>query len=301
LQTERGRFLVLDGKQRLLTLAQFAGLSDTSNNNFKLRQLDVRQDLERQDFHDLEANSRDITAFLNQTVRAAVIRNWPSVDFLHLVFVRLNTGSVPLSPQELRQAMFPGPFVTFADEWSVESPGLRLLLNEKGADFRMRDLELLVRFFAFTLFYTEYRGDLKHFLDYACSTLNEKWSESSSEIVVHAERFENAVRTAAEIFGAESIGRKWTVNGLETRLNRAVLDVQLYFFADEDVATLSRERSEEVRKAFIDLSVESDTFRRAIESTTKSLEATTTRFMLWQDSLSLALGRTVPFPLRFRL
>jgi hypothetical protein len=45
-----------------------------------------------------------------------VLRNWKTEDFLYLVFLRLNTGNVLLSPQELRQALHPGPFFVFAND-----------------------------------------------------------------------------------------------------------------------------------------------------------------------------------------
>jgi hypothetical protein len=102
-QNERGRYLVLDGKQRLLTLLQFWGLGDGPHNEFALSALEVREDLHGMRYGQLEMDpqwSRDVAALQNQTIRTVVIRNWPGPSFLNLVFLRLNTGSVRLSPQE---------------------------------------------------------------------------------------------------------------------------------------------------------------------------------------------------------
>jgi hypothetical protein len=105
---ERGRYLVLDGKQRLTSLLKFTGAGPESekDNNFRLANLEVRVDLNGRRFTDFLANpelQNDLDAFTNQTIRTVVIRNWPNAAFLHLVFLRLNTTSVALSPQELRQ------------------------------------------------------------------------------------------------------------------------------------------------------------------------------------------------------
>jgi hypothetical protein len=111
----RGAFIVLDGKQRLLTLRQFAegsvlgvGPAAGEFRELRLSRLDVRPDLHGYNLARLEDEPDkldDLNALLNQTVRTVVVRRWPDEDFLNLVFLRLNTGSVPLSPQELRQAL----------------------------------------------------------------------------------------------------------------------------------------------------------------------------------------------------
>jgi hypothetical protein len=87
-----------------------------------------------------------------------VIRNWPDEKFLYQVFLRLNTGSVPLSPQELRQALHPGPFSSFVDSFSGSSIEIRYILGLSAPDFRMRDAELVIRYFAFRIIYAIIRG-----------------------------------------------------------------------------------------------------------------------------------------------
>jgi len=121
-----GTFLVLDGKQRLLTLLQFAGISKAPDGSLQppleLTSLEVRSDLNGLTMQQVDQSPRfsgDLNAFLNRTIRTAVVRNWPNDDLLYLVFLRLNTETVPLSPQELRQALHPGPFVDFLDDFSA--------------------------------------------------------------------------------------------------------------------------------------------------------------------------------------
>src|SRR5215471_18856946 len=116
---ERGKFIVLDGKQRLLSILQFWGLGEGENNGYALSGLTLRGDLTKRSFTDLSTNANyeaDYNALCNQAIRTVVIRNWRDTNFLHTVFLRLNTGSVNLSPQELRQALLPGSFSNYIDD-----------------------------------------------------------------------------------------------------------------------------------------------------------------------------------------
>ncbi len=81
---QRGRYIVLDGKQRLLSLLQFTSYSSEEPScGFALSSLDARKDLTRVKYSKLELepiHQNDLNAFLNHTIRTVVIRNWPSTD-----------------------------------------------------------------------------------------------------------------------------------------------------------------------------------------------------------------------------
>jgi len=290
----RGKYLVLDGKQRLLTLLQFTGYSEEGRfKDFKLRHLEVRLDLNGKSFKDLDTDPQlkeDLNQFYNQSIRSAVIRNWPNEDFLHLVFVRLNTGTVQLSPQELRQALFPGEFVSYIDEAASDSSAIRSLLKNSDPDFRMRDVELLLRHLAFKFFISDYSGDLKKFLDKTCETLNDNWIDKEGQIKEQVEKFDQSINAAIDIFGKDNVGRKWIGVGFEPRLNRAVLDVITFYLSDDIIRSAALENSGNVLKAFQDLCMEDETFRNSIETTTKSLGATSNRLILWGKRLRDVVG-----------
>ena len=299
LKEERGKYLVLDGRQRLLTLLQFTSKESGKNNGFKLKSLDVRLDLIGRSFEEFEMDMNlrdDLNQFNNHPIRSVIIRNWPDRDFLHLIFVRLNTGSVQLSPQELRQALFPGPFTDFIDDSASKSNALKVLLRINDPDFRMRDVELLLRFLAFSYYIQQYSGDLKHFLDNTCSDLNYQWSSMQNDIEKRVSSFEDAVSAGIEIFGEENIGRKYTKAGFESRLNRSVLDVVAFYFSDDKIRNIALERPGLVQEAFKDLCLNDEDFRKSIEFTTKSMTSTTNRFRLWGQKLGETLGLTYRLP-----
>jgi len=296
---KRGSYIVIDGKQRLLTIRQFAARPDDSiYPQLKLKGLEIRPSLNGKSMSDLEsdpAGKSDLDGFQNQTIRTVVLRNWPNDSFLHLVFLRLNTGTVQLSPQELRQALSPGPFVDFTVEYSGSSVGLRRLLKAREPDFRMRDVELLVRFYAFQNFLNSYNGNLKTFLDNTCTRLNQNWDTSQTSLKHQAEEFEEAMEATFTIFGDHAC-RKSDGQGYETRLNRAVFDIMMYFFAKREIREAAVRHATAVEEEFKRICSTEGDFLKSIESTTKSIPATQIRLTIWAEALSRITGQQVELP-----
>ncbi|WP_198041237.1 DUF262 domain-containing protein [Delftia sp. HK171] len=217
----RGAYIVLDGKQRLLSIRQFAAHADDQvYNQLQLTDLDIRRDLKGATLDSLREDAQrfdDVSAFENQPIRTVVIKNWPNEDYLYHIFLRLNTGSVSLSPQELRQALHPGPFVTFLDEKSSVNKSLREILKIDRPDFRMRDAELMLRFIAFNNFILKYTGSLKDFLDSTCGELNANWMGWKSVLEEQIESLDLAHIIIKSIFGDNSY-RKWNSWGMKIDL-----------------------------------------------------------------------------------
>ena len=294
----KGTYLVIDGKQRLLSLRQFAASEDDEFNPLVLAGLDVRPDLNGLTLEELRADERfgeELAAFENQTIRTVVVRQWPNEDFLYLVFLRLNTGSVPLSPQELRQALHPGPFMDFADEFAEQSDVIHDALGVTQPDFRMRDVELLIRFLAFDRFLESYAGNLKQFLDFTCLRLNELWGEENEQIEASAASCDSAIASTVGIFG-DGAFRRWTGTKWERRFNRAVFDAQTFYFKDLAVATAALARAEDVVEAFRSLSNADQAFSQSLQTTTKSVAATYTRLAAWGTLLSEVLNLRLRVP-----
>ncbi|PTQ79216.1 uncharacterized protein DUF262 [Nitrosospira multiformis] len=291
-QGQRGKYIVLDGKQRLLSLLQFTGNAEGPHNKFRLQGLEARVDLTKKRFENLQepAFEDDLNAFLNYTVRTVVIRNWPNYDFLHLVFLRLNTGSVKLSPQELRQAMFPGEFSDFVDDKAVTSEPLHILLGCQS-DPRMRDVELLVRFLGFHFFLSEYGGRMKDFLDLTCDRLNRAWHDQQPRVEAAVEAFNKAVCALIEIFGENRVARKAN----SASFNRGIFDA-LVFYAANDIIRAAMEQKPEAVLAAYDRIVSNQAFLDASESNTSGVPNTFSRLYMWGKELSGAIECSYELP-----
>ncbi|XDF37540.1 DUF262 domain-containing protein [Paracidovorax avenae] len=290
---QRGKYIVLDGKQRLLSLMQFTGNARGPNNAFRLAGLEARSDLTRKTYEVLKAPTfeDDLNAFHNYTVRTVVIRNWPSYDFLHLVFLRLNTGSVKLSPQELRQALFPGTFSDTVDDRAQASVPLQEILGRGTPDPRMRDVELLVRFLGFYFFMPAYTGRMKDFLDTTCDRLNSDWENQEPAVERAIAAFNSAGEALIQIFGAGSIARK-----AGSRLfNRAIFDALIFYAANDTIRMTMLQNSDAVRAAYDEIAADSR-FLSASESDTAGVPNTLARYVMWGEKLKVALSLEFELP-----
>ncbi len=294
---QRGKYLVLDGKQRLLSLLQFWGLGVGPNNEFPLSGLEVRDDLKGKRYKQLvedPAHADDLAALQNQTVRTVVIRNWPSQAFLHLVFLRLNTGSVGLSPQELRQALKPGPFTDRIDDAAIGSDALKTLLKLSGPDPRMRDVEILARHLSFSLFIEGYPGRMKAFLDRSFERLNAEWADYEVRVAQEVEEFDSAVFALIKILGLGKVARKPG----SRFFNRAVFDALAFYLRNKPIRQWAIENSGEVVSLYDRLFTANEKFREAIESDTAGVPNTVTRLAEFGEALRAVSGLTFPVPRR---
>lgn len=277
----RGKFIVIDGKQRLVAIQDF--LKD----GYRLRGLDMRPDLNGKLLNQLPPDDRDYLE--NATLRSTLIRNWGSESLLYAIFFRLNSGSLPLSPQELRRALLGGQLLDLIDNYILQSAPFRELFGDR-LDKRMRDSELVLRFLAFDDFLVDYRGDFKELLDTTVAFYENNWAGNAHLADTRLQRLDLALSTSFHVFGGDAF-KKWLGDKYERVINRAIFDCVARFFADDTVRMALPGNEAAVRAAFNDTCQESD-FRSAIEKTTKSVTATNCRVDRWGGVLAGVLGLT---------
>lgn len=300
-KTEKGKYIVIDGKQRLLTIRQFFARGENDEfSALKLKGLEILTDLNRKTLKDLE-DSPELNDYLtqlqNQTIRTTVIKNWPNEEFLFTVFLRLNTGSIKLSPQELRQALHPGKFIDFADAFSVESNAIKSILKIDKPDYRMRDVELVIRYFSFKNFLDVYDGNLKKAFDDTVKILNRDWGFLEEVIQEQSEKLERAIDLTITIFGEKEAFSKWNGEKFQNNFNRAIYDIMVYYFSDDKIYERAQNQKEEILESFKQLCEKNRNFVSSFEHTTKSLPNTVIRFNTWGKNLShlLDLPLNIPF------
>lgn len=296
---KKGTYLVIDGKQRLVSLRRFFSKADDSNYPpLRLKRIELLPDLNNKTYEEICGDTilnNYISQVENQTIRTIVIKNWPNEEFLYNVFLRLNTGSLPLSPQELRQALHPGPFLDFCDDFSVKSEPIMQILNIKKPDYRMRDIELVVRYFAFKYFINDYNGNLKNFFDETVNKLNQSWSNKERNIIQHAEALNQAILLSIDIFDGKPF-RKWKNRTFDTRFNRAIFDIMVYYFSNNSIFEVAQSNKETIKNAFTELCSEDADFLSSFEFSTKNKVPTQYRFRIWGEKLSSILSIPVSIP-----
>ena len=163
-----GRLLVLDGHQRLYTLKSFyEGVI-----HGQVYRLDgVEERFQDKRYQDLDVEDR--RRLDDSIIHATVIRqDEPTEDqsSVYMIFERLNTGGVNLQPQEIRVALYHGDFVRVLRRLN-EHPAWRHLYGKRSR--RLKDMEMILRFFAFLYHTSSYRSPMKEFLNrYMASNKN---------------------------------------------------------------------------------------------------------------------------------
>ena len=199
-----GRLLVLDGHQRLHTLRAFY---DGFINGREYRLGNVEDRFKNKSLKDLSvADRRRID---NSIIHATVLRqDQPTADqsSIYIIFERLNTGGVNLQPQEIRVALYHGELVKLLKELRDEDTWSNLYGRKSR---RLKDMEMILRFFAFHYHTERYRPPMKGFLNrYMASNRNlERQTEAAMRDV-----FSKTTGILDSVIGRKAFRPKGPVN-----------------------------------------------------------------------------------------
>jgi len=187
-------WVMVDGVQRMTTIARFVAPELVGLSPLKLRRLEYLpyDGASYQDLPGALQTRIDETELVVHLIRAGT----PEA-VKYNIFARLNTGGSPLTRQELRHALIPGPArdllrrLANSDEFLTATSG-----SVKPA--RMDDREMVLRFLAFRLTGpADYPGDLDEFLREAMQHLN---SLPDWEVAELSGEFAAAMKAAADVF-----------------------------------------------------------------------------------------------------
>lgn len=280
------KFIVIDGKQRLLAIQQFL------RNEYPLKNLANCEELNNKYYKDLSENNKD--RLDNYSIRSTVITNWVNSEILYSIFYRLNSGSLPLSAQELRKALIGSEFINHVEEFLEDkiSKSKFNSLFKTETDKRMKDTELVLRFMAFQKDLNKYNGKLKEFLDTTTMDFQNSFKINKlDEINDLLEKFEFSIQTTVSIFGEDSF-KKYNGSNYEKNINRAIVDIMAYFFADASINTLLLEHKDEIKSSFEKICIENQEFQNSINARVSSTSAIFKRIDIWGEELARIIGKT---------
>ena len=147
-QTEDGseEFGVVDGQQRLRTILQFVGVERAEDqegedhNAFSLEVLPETSIYKDKTFADITLNARKNLFQYEICVRFLYTEDQKKVED---VFKRLNKFTMPLKPQELRNATFHGPFAILSQQLADDEYWAVNRIVSPAAIRRMSDIEMM--------------------------------------------------------------------------------------------------------------------------------------------------------------
>ncbi len=157
---DTGRLLVLDGHQRLHTLHSFYN-GVIQGKEYSLVGIQERFVGRTYKTLDVEDRRRLDDSIIHATI---VKQEEPSEDWssIYSIFERLNTGGIALQPQEIRMALYHGPFSSLLRELNTVAEWRELI---GPVSKRLKDIELILRFFALLFYHNEYMSPMKEFLN----------------------------------------------------------------------------------------------------------------------------------------
>ena len=288
--TEKNRFVVLDGKQRLLTIA---GYIDNSTYKYWdkpiLRDLKLKPILNNMSIELLsqDLNKDNYRSFQNSDIRCTVVFNQSTDDILYEIFYRLNSGAVPLSMQELRQSLRKGDFSDFLMNYTEKIGPLHAVLGIEQPDKRLIDAEILLKFISNRLRLKEYSGNLKKFLDDTMILLNNEYQIREKEIKQIASELDKGINQLSAIIGMDNIGKYAD----ENRFNRNIFDVQVYYFSQLSSNDFNAKSNSKYVEGFKELSKPNSDFRNALTSSTSTKRNYSVRFDLFRKLINDSFGK----------
>lgn len=228
IDSESSRFSVIDGQQRLTAIYNFF------ENKYQLQGLEVLDKLNGA-FH------KNLPPFLmrrleERSIRCLRIDSTLDPQVKYDIFERLNSGSVKLESQELRNATCRGPFKDLVKKLSKKENFISAckLTPDSSRVKKMEDEELVLRFFAINYQegYKDYKGKFKNFLTSKMNSFNKLPIKKLEEMEVLFNDTFNSIE-ASKIEHPFTKYRA-TANGFEkmSDFNAAVFDSITHLFIE---------------------------------------------------------------------
>lgn len=265
------KWLVVDGLQRLCTFKDFM-----VDKKLKLSGLEFLENYESKTYDDLsrEEKRKISGAKINYYV---IERQTPSyVKFL--IFKRVNTGGLVLTPQEMRHALNQG----IPAKYMKELAGLdefKKATCYRIPSKRMEDRDFANRFVAFyKLGYDEkYDGELDKFLNDGMEEIAKTTPEERLSI---KEAFIRSMKLSFDIFGNDAFRKRYNWEDGRKPISKAVFDTLSVNFAwlNSHEQDLLRKRKTEFRTGLILLFNSDKAFLHSVSTATGQKSNIKTRF-----------------------
>jgi hypothetical protein len=237
--TDDDKWLVIDGLQRLSSFYRFV-----VNQDFALEGLEFLREFEGLLFSQLPRSYQRRIRETQLSVNQLDPGTPPAVKFN--IFKRLNTGGLPLSPQEIRHAILQGRATSLLQEMAESKIFLRAT-NYGIRPTRMADRETVLRALAFLLKpYRDFDTDFDTLLRVTMEAVN---AMPESSVATLRLRAESGMIAATTVFGRHAYRKR-----PGTPINKALFEtwtVVLSALSDEEVGVLVNAKKRFTDAAFV--------------------------------------------------
>ena len=193
---ETNKLLVVDGLQRLCAFSDFC-----ITKKLKLKGMQFLTGLEGWTYDKLDRTQIRRIKSLKVTLNT-LRKNTPQRVKL-VIFQRVNTAGVPLTPQEMRNALYQKKATDLLKEMA-KLDSFRKATGGKIPSKRMTDCDFANRFVAFYLYRKEYDGNLDEFMGDALENINKM---SQQEIDSIHDTFDRSMKICYKLLGNTAFKR----------------------------------------------------------------------------------------------
>ncbi len=282
-EEEDSKWSVVDGLQRLYSLKRYF------NNEFKLNGLEVLQELNRSSYHTLNPKAQRILRSGN--LRMILIFKESNPEIKYDIFMRLNRGSIQLNEQELRNCLYRGGFNELLKKMA-QNDNLLEILRLKKPHRRMRDAEMVLRYFAFSDNFKleqekmlDYKGSMRTFLNIF---IKSKQKINDTSLTDYETNFNETMRKTVAVFGNNAFRRIDVDGNYDKAVNRAIADFIMVSFEKFDYELLSSKK-DLIIELLRELPREDERFQDSITIGTSDTARVEYRLTTWIKKLNSLL------------
>lgn len=269
---------IIDGLQRCCSINNFCVKKSLKLNGLEfLAEKDGKQYLEGLGFDDLDRELQ--RGIVTRPITINLVKKAPrSIRFI--LFKRLNTGGLELTPQEIRNAVYQG-CATDAIKSMAKLPAFIQATGGKIPTSRMQDRDFVSRFVAFYLInYSKYQPSLDDFINRSMDLLEK---EDAKDI---QNKFERALDLSYKIFREDAFRKRIDASDKRRPINKAYFEVITVLFArlsESEVACLLK--NEQVFKNNLLELVRNTRYSNALSRGTGTKDSVSIRFSWFERVL----------------
>lgn len=208
-----GKLMIVDGLQRLSAFKDF-----WVKKNLVLHDLQFLPNLEGKSVDDLDR--AQIRRIKSLKVTLNTLRKGTPANVKFVIFQRVNTAGIPLTSQEMRNALYQGKATELLKRM-VHADSFKQATDNRVKNRRMADCDFSNRFVAFFLMEEQYEGELEPFLADALESVNKMSQNEVDDIFI---AFDNSMKICYELLGKNVFRRPDPEGTGFLRINKSIFD-----------------------------------------------------------------------------
>lgn len=273
---------IIDGLQRCCSIESFCVKKTLRLKGLEfLAEKDGKQYLEGLGFDDLDRELQ--RGIITRPITINLIKKAPrSIRFI--LFKRLNTGGLELTPQEIRNAVYQG----YATDTIKKMAKLSEFIEATGGKIpksRMQDRDFVSRFVAFYLIdYSKYQPSLDDFINSSMELL-----EKEEAPLIECD-FKKALKLSYKIFREDAFRKRTNLKERRRPINKAYFEVITVLFAklsDQKERELLNHKS--LFKKNLMTLMANDRYSNSLSGGTGTKDSVNIRFSWFQEVLNKSI------------